>query len=139
MKADDDRIERVFELRRKPNTLSGNPPGSPDDSGQEDRHSDDDGFAEMNETGEGLKMQVSAKPRDDFVELSYEHLGGVGWEILTGIEARTKFSNSELKHEGKSAVSSVPQIVYWLPQRNAFGSDSETTSFWATIASSFVC
>lgn len=117
--ADDHRIERVFELRRKPRTSPGSDkpenhdgrPGTPGDSDQEDRHSDDDGFAGMNKEGEGLKMQVSEKPRGDFVELSYEKLGGLGWEILTGIEARTKFTNSELRHEGKSDIFPAPQTV----------------------------
>lgn len=119
IKADDPRIQRVFELRRKTGSgskLPGDPadnplddkpdpPGlkTPDDSDQEDRHSDDEGFAKENTTGAGLKMQVSEKPRPDFQELKYEHLGGVCWEILTGIEARTKFTNSELRHEGMRA------------------------------------
>lgn len=58
----------------------------------------------MNTKGEELKMQISETLRRDFVELKYEHLGGVCWEILTGIEARTKFTNSELRHEGMRIV-----------------------------------
>lgn len=75
-------------------------PPTPSDSDQEDRHEQDMDCPIANEKGKGLKMQVSLKPRSDFAELTYEHLGGPIWEILTGIEARTKFSNSELKHEG---------------------------------------
>lgn len=125
IQADDPRIQRVFELRRKldsskksgsgrklgsgselPVNPLGDPPddpSEPSDSDQEDRHSDDEGFAKENVAGGGLRMQVSEKPRPDFQELKYEHLGGVCWEILTGIEARTKFSNSELRHEGMRA------------------------------------
>lgn len=79
-------------------------PGTPTDSDQEDRHEDDDGFPERNQKGSELKMQVSEKPRPDFTELRYENLGGLVWEILTGVEARTKFTNSELRHEGMGAV-----------------------------------
>lgn len=73
---------------------------TPDDSSEDDRHENDAGFPEVNEKGKYLKMQVSEKPRFDFAELQCEHLGGTLWEILTGIEARTKFTNTELKHEG---------------------------------------
>lgn len=110
IRADDPRIQRVFELRRKfgsssPRDSDGhNRPVTPNDSDQEDRHSDDEGFPEMNTKGEELKMQISETLRHDFVELKYEHLGGVCWEILTGIEARTKFTNSELRHEGMRRV-----------------------------------
>lgn len=73
---------------------------TPEDSSEDDRHEDDEGFPEVNEKGRALKMQVSEKPRIDFAELQFEHLGGPLWEILTGIQARTKFTNTELKHEG---------------------------------------
>lgn len=75
---------------------------TPNDSSEDDRHEDDAGFPEVNEKGKYLKMQVSEKARFDFAELQCEHLGGPVWEILTGIQARTKFSNTELKHEGTS-------------------------------------
>lgn len=95
----------MFELRRKSGSGSNQPtdtprPKTPDDSDQEDRHEDDQGFPEANKAGANLKMQVSEKLRNDFAELKYDHIGGVCWEILTGIEARTKFTNSELRHEG---------------------------------------
>lgn len=73
---------------------------TPDDSSEDDRHEDDAGFPEGNEKGKYLKMQVSEKARFDFAEVQCDQLGGPLWEILTGIEARTKFSNTELKHEG---------------------------------------
>lgn len=73
---------------------------TPDDSSEDDRHEDDAGFPEVNEGGKYLKMQVSERARFDFAEIQCDHLGGPLWEILTGIEARTKFSNTELKHEG---------------------------------------
>lgn len=73
---------------------------TPIDSSEDDWYEDDDGSPEANEKGKGLKMQVSHKPRPDFLELKYEHLGGTVWEILTGIEARTKFTNGELRNEG---------------------------------------
>lgn len=75
-------------------------PSTPVDSDVDDRYEDDEGFPEMNKKGEGLKMQVSCTPRPDFAELQCEHLGGPVWQILTGIQARTKFTNSELRHEG---------------------------------------
>lgn len=116
--ANDSRIQRVFEISRKEKTgkeekekgkgkssskgngLSVPRPPTPSDSDQEDRHEEDVDCAKENEKGKGLKMQVSKKPRSDFAELEFEHLGGPIWEILTGIEARTKFTNSELRHEG---------------------------------------
>lgn len=97
-------------LKGKGCSLGGKPachsqrPSTPTDSDQEDRHEDDDGFPERNQKGSELKMQVSEKPRPDFTELKYENLGGLVWEILTGVEARTKFTNSELRHEGMGAV-----------------------------------
>lgn len=78
----------------------GDRPSTPTDSSEDDRYEDDDGFPDVNKKGKMLKMQVSHKPRLDFAELRFEHLGGPVWEILTGIEARTKFTNSELRHEG---------------------------------------
>lgn len=75
-------------------------PSTPTDSSEDDRYEDDDGFPEINRKGKMLKMQISHTPRLDFAELRFEHLGGPVWEILTGIEARTKFTNSELRHEG---------------------------------------
>lgn len=126
VKANDPRIQRVFEISRKERSGGGKSgiteknrkgtdkdkdksigkvpstprPPTPSDSDQEDRHEEDMDCPEENEKGKHLKMQVSLKPRPDFAELQFEHLGGPIWEILTGIEARTKFSNSELKHEG---------------------------------------
>lgn len=81
---------------------------TPHDSSEDDRHEDDAGFPEVNEKGKYLKMQVSEKARFDFAELQCDHLGGPLWEILTGIEARTKFSNTELKHEGMFSNSISP-------------------------------
>lgn len=89
-----ERQEEPVAPRREPR------PPTPDDSGEEDRYEDDEGFRGPNAKGRALKMQVSKKPRPDFTELKYKHVGGTIWEILTGIEARTKFSNSELRHEG---------------------------------------
>lgn len=85
----------------------GDRPPTPTDSAEEDRYEEDEGFPEINKQGEGLKMQVSHAPREDFAELRFEHLGGPVWEILTGIEARTKFTNSELRHEGMYVASSA--------------------------------
>lgn len=104
----------MFELRKKGS--GGDKSGSdskdgpyeelkpPDDSDQEDRHEDDEGVPEANKEGLRLMMQVSERPREGFHELKFEHVGGVCWEILTGIEARTKYSNSEIRHEGTKAL-----------------------------------
>lgn len=76
-------------------------PTTPNDSEEDDRYdSDEGGFPVINDKGKSLTMQVSHLPRSDFSELRFEHLGGTVWEILTGIEARTKFTNSELRHQG---------------------------------------
>ncbi|KAL0631726.1 Serine/threonine-protein phosphatase 6 regulatory ankyrin repeat subunit A [Maublancomyces gigas] len=117
--ADDPRIERVFEIGRKERSAKPkrNPqegevsmvqrpsrpliprPPTPSDSDQEDRYESDLGFPEVNEKGNNFQLTVGLKPRHDFSKLLWEHLEGPVWEILTDVEARTKLTNSELKHE----------------------------------------
>lgn len=77
-------------------------PRSPtlDDSDQEDAYEDDDGFPDFNKIGRNLRLEISLKPRPEFVELRSRHLAGPVWDILTGVESRTKLTNSELAHEG---------------------------------------
>lgn len=77
---------------------------TPSDSEQEDAYEEDIGFPASNEKGRSLGLQVSLKPRPDFSEFQWEHMEGPIWKILTGIEARTKLTNSELKHEGKRNI-----------------------------------
>lgn len=103
----DPRIQLVYELRREKSSVtfpgersSVPPPIAPIDSDEEDRHDSDDGFPAVNTAGQGLKMQISVKMDKGFRELKYGDFGGLCWQILTGIEARTKFSDSELRHEG---------------------------------------
>lgn len=82
-----------------------------DDSSEDDRHEDDEGFPEENKNGKEMEMQMSEKPRHDFEELQFKHLRGPLWEILTGIEARTKFTNTELKHEGTYLIGRVEWLL----------------------------
>ncbi|KAL0636947.1 hypothetical protein Q9L58_004050 [Maublancomyces gigas] len=134
MAYDDPRIQRVYEVRRK--GISETPgddqhpehiprPSTPGDSNDEDRHDEDDGFPDINKAGEGLKMQISTKLRNGFSELKYEHFGGLCWEILTGIEARTKFSNSELRHEAERI---------WKRQLNYHVMDNNCQQFCVLLA-----
>lgn len=93
----------MFEINRRERIPSGpliprSP--TPSDSDQEDQYEADLGFPEINKKGDSLRLKVSLKSRHDFSELLREHMEGPIWEILTGVEARTKLTNSELKHEG---------------------------------------
>ncbi|KAL0634526.1 hypothetical protein Q9L58_006545 [Maublancomyces gigas] len=107
-----------------------------DDSSEDDRHEDDEGFPSANKTGESMEMRVSEKLRVDFKQLQCEHLGGPLWEILTGIEARTKFSNTELKHEGMflNLISRDRLVIDDWSKRRASGNGSRTITCSTIIA-----
>lgn len=107
-----------------------------DDSSEDDRHEDDEGFPEANKQGKSMEVRVSDKPRIDFAQLQCEHLGGPLWEILTGIEARTKFSNTELKHEGMfmNLICRDRLVIDDWSKRRASGNGSRIITCAAIIA-----
>lgn len=116
-------------------------PPTLDDTSEDDRYEDDDGFPKSNSAGRHMNMQVSDKLKPDFAELEHNHLGSTLWEILTGIQARTKFTNSELKHEGTFQHHSSIRLFFDFfggGQRRASGNGSKIIPFPTIIASSFV-
>lgn len=74
-------------------------------------------------------MRISLKLDQGFCELKYGDFGGLCWQILTGIEARNKFSDSELRHESlwaggsEQADARIAQRI-WKPQMNHHARDN---------------
>lgn len=87
-------------------------------------------------------MKISVQLDKGFRELKYGDFGGLCWQILTGIEARTKFSDSELRHEGlfslcaggkEKADERIAQRI-WKRQMNYHVRDNNCQQFCILLA-----
>lgn len=48
-------------------------------------------------------MKAGCEIKDTYSEPNYDVLGGVCWRLLYSLKSQTRFTNSEIKHEGRQA------------------------------------
>lgn len=129
----------MFEICTKPGEVS--------DSSQDDRYEDDESYPKKSGAIPGVEMgmRVDVELRENQVytepDYNYKLLGGVCWDLLAKLKSKTKFTNSEIRHEGMNALflgrwsGLIPNFQ---AQHNAFGSGSKTIGYWTTTVKGFV-
>lgn len=127
-----------------------------DDSDQSDRYEDDE-EACLPEAGGfvvPLGVRIGRAPKQPrppepgkeqkikhpFAEPDYEAMGGVCWKLLASLKSHTRFTNSEIRKEGKSSARylTADRFLTLGTQRIGFGSVRQTTGCWTITASGSV-
>lgn len=76
-----------------------NPDDGTSDASQSDRYASDEEYP-IGSTSVILGVKAGTEERKNYSEPDFAKLGGVCWTLLESLKSETRFTNSEIKHEG---------------------------------------